>query len=54
MGQYGQVAQSKWAQMRGRYQNYYQQVMGLNMGGGTSEIMRNLVASMGLGLPRSW
>jgi hypothetical protein len=40
--------------MRGRYDNYYQQVMGLNMGGGTSEVMRNLVASMALGLPRSW
>jgi len=54
MGLYGQVNTSKWAPMRGRYSNYYQQVMGLNMGGGTSEVMRNLVASMGLGLPRSW
>lgn len=54
MGMYGQVADSKWAPMRGKYQNYYQVCMGLNMGGGTSEIMRNLVASMGLGLPRSW
>jgi alkylation response protein AidB-like acyl-CoA dehydrogenase len=54
MGLYGQVGHSKWAPMRGRYDNYYQQVMGLNMGGGTSEVMRNLVASMALGLPRSW
>jgi alkylation response protein AidB-like acyl-CoA dehydrogenase len=54
MGLYGQVRESRWAPLMGRYQNYYQQVMGLNMGGGTSEIMRNLVASMGLGLPRSW
>lgn len=54
LGPYAQVKDSKWAPMRGRYQNYYQQCMGLNMGGGTSEIMRNLVASMGLGLPRSW
>jgi alkylation response protein AidB-like acyl-CoA dehydrogenase len=54
MGLYGQVGHSKWGPMRGRYENYYQQVMGLNMGGGTSEVMRNLVASMALGLPRSW
>jgi alkylation response protein AidB-like acyl-CoA dehydrogenase len=54
MGLYGQVGGSKWGPMRGRYQNYYQQCMGLNMGGGTSEVMRNLVSSMGLGLPRSW
>ena len=54
MGLYGQVRESRWAPQMGKYQNYYQQVMGLNMGGGTSEIMRNLVASMGLGLPRSW
>ncbi|MCK4963741.1 MAG: acyl-CoA dehydrogenase family protein, partial [Dehalococcoidia bacterium] len=54
MGLYGQVRESRWAPVMGKYQNYYQQVMGLNMGGGTSEIMRNLVATMGLGLPRSW
>ena len=54
MGLYGQVGRGKWGPMKGRYQNYYQQCMGLNMGGGTSEVMRNLVASMGLGLPRSW
>ncbi len=54
MGLYGQVRESRWAPQMGKYLNYYQQVMGLNMGGGTSEIMRNLVASMGLGLPRSW
>lgn len=54
MGLYGQVKDSRWACLHGKYQNYYQQSMGLNMGGGTSEIMRNLVASMGLGLPRSW
>ncbi len=54
IGLYGQVRESRWAPFMGKYQNYYQQVMGLNMGGGTSEIMRNLVATMGLGLPRSW
>ena len=54
MGLYGQVETSKWAPMYGKYVNYYQVCMGLNMGGGTSEVMRNLVASMALGLPRSW
>jgi alkylation response protein AidB-like acyl-CoA dehydrogenase len=54
MGMYGQVTTSRWAPMRGKFENYYQVCMGLNMGGGTSEVMRNLVASMGLGLPRSW
>ena len=54
LGLYGQVAGSKWAPLKGKYQNYYQQCMGLNMGGGTSEVMRNLVATMALGLPRSW
>ncbi|MGB3128527.1 MAG: acyl-CoA dehydrogenase family protein [Dehalococcoidia bacterium] len=54
MGLYGQVETSKWAPFYGKYVNYYQVVMGLNMGGGTSEIMRNLVCTMALGLPRSW
>jgi alkylation response protein AidB-like acyl-CoA dehydrogenase len=54
MGMYGQLADSKWAPFRGKYVNYYQVVMGLNMGGGTSEVMRNLVCSLALGLPRSW
>ncbi len=54
MGMYGQVAGSSYAPFGGKYVNYYQVVMGLNMGGGTSEVMRNLVSSLGLGLPRSW
>jgi hypothetical protein len=51
---YGQVKQSKWAQMRGAYALNYQTCMGVNFAAGTSEIMRNLISTMGLGLPRSW
>ncbi len=54
MGLYGQVKESRWAPLQGRFEKDYQLCMGLNMGGGTSEVMRNLVCSMGLGLPRSW
>ena len=54
MGLYGQVKDSKWALLRGMFEKDYQLCIGLNMGGGTSEVMRNLISSMGLGLPRSW
>jgi alkylation response protein AidB-like acyl-CoA dehydrogenase len=54
MGMYGQVVTSRWSPLLGKFQNYYLGVMGLNMGGGTSEIMRNLISSMALQLPRSW
>jgi alkylation response protein AidB-like acyl-CoA dehydrogenase len=54
MGQYGQVKESRWAPLQGRFEKDYQLCMGLNMGGGTSEVMRNLVCSLGMGLPRSW
>jgi alkylation response protein AidB-like acyl-CoA dehydrogenase len=54
MGLYAQVKESRWAPLKGRYEKEYQQCMGLSMAGGTSEIMRNLICAMGLGLPRSW
>lgn len=54
MGLYGQVSNSKWAPLRGKFEKNYQLCIGINMGGGTSEIMRNLICSLGLGLPRSW
>jgi alkylation response protein AidB-like acyl-CoA dehydrogenase len=54
MGLYGQVKDSRWARLNGKFEKEYQQCVGLNMAGGTSEIMRNLIASLGLGLPRSW
>jgi alkylation response protein AidB-like acyl-CoA dehydrogenase len=54
VGLYGQVSLSRWAPLKGKFEKEYQQCVSLNMGGGTSEIMRNLVCSLGLGLPRSW
>ncbi|HEY48570.1 MAG TPA: hypothetical protein G4O13_00810 [Dehalococcoidia bacterium] len=54
LGLYGQVKESRWAPLKGSYEKEYQLCPGLNMAGGTSEVMRNLVCSLGLGLPRSW
>ncbi|MEE8470473.1 MAG: acyl-CoA dehydrogenase family protein, partial [Dehalococcoidia bacterium] len=54
LGLYGQVGESRWAPLQGRFQREYQQCPGLSMAGGTSEIMRNLICTLGLGLPRSW
>jgi alkylation response protein AidB-like acyl-CoA dehydrogenase len=54
IGLYAQVKESRWAPLQGRHEKEYQQCLGLSMAGGTSEIMRNLICAMGLGLPRSW
>ncbi len=54
LGLYSQVEESRWAPMQGKFEKEYLQCVSLNMGGGTSEVMRNLVCSLGLGLPRSW
>lgn len=54
LGLLSQVKESRWAPMQGRFEKEYQQCPSLNMGGGTSEIMRNLICSLALGLPRSW
>lgn len=54
IGPYAQVKESRWAPLKGRYEKEYQQCLGLSMAGGTSEVMRNLICSMGLGLRRSW
>ncbi len=54
IGLHAQVKESRWAPLKGRYEKEYQQCLGLSMAGGTSEIMRNLICAMGLGLPRSW
>jgi len=53
MGLYSQVkAGSKWAPLKGRFESSYQECVSLNMGGGTSEIMRNVIALRGLELPK--
>jgi alkylation response protein AidB-like acyl-CoA dehydrogenase len=53
LGLYGQVkAGSKWSPLKGRFESSYQECVSLNMGGGTSEIMRNVIAMRGLEMPR--
>ena len=54
MGLYGQVAPgSKWAPLYGKFERSYQSCFAGLIGGGTNEIQRNLVAWVGLGLPRT-
>ncbi|MBI2871639.1 MAG: acyl-CoA dehydrogenase family protein [Chloroflexi bacterium] len=43
---------SKWAPLRGRIENGYLDNFGRTVGGGTSEVNRNVIAMRGLGLPR--
>ena len=53
MGPFCQVKEgSKWAPLYGRFQKAYQDCMGINIAGGSSEIQRNVIAIRGLGLPR--
>ncbi len=53
LGLYGQLRpRSKWARLRGRLERQYLWMTGMVVGGGTSEIQRNLIAIRGLGLPR--
>ncbi|MEE9198938.1 MAG: acyl-CoA dehydrogenase family protein [Dehalococcoidia bacterium] len=52
-GLVGQLtSSSKWAILNGRVQNMYLWTRGHVIGGGTSEIQRNIIALRGLGLPR--
>jgi alkylation response protein AidB-like acyl-CoA dehydrogenase len=53
LGLYGQLQKdSKWAQLMGRFQKSYLYAIAMVVGGGTSEIQRNIIAMRGLGLPR--
>jgi alkylation response protein AidB-like acyl-CoA dehydrogenase len=53
MGAYGQLQPgSKWAQLYGRVLTAYLLSMSGPIGGGTSEIQKNIIAQRGLGLPR--
>ncbi|MDO8615894.1 MAG: acyl-CoA dehydrogenase family protein [Dehalococcoidia bacterium] len=53
MGLYGQLGHtSKWVPLRGRFERQYLWQTGLAVGGGTTEIQKNIIAMRGLGLPR--
>ncbi|UCH86478.1 MAG: acyl-CoA dehydrogenase family protein [Dehalococcoidia bacterium] len=53
LGLYGQLQKdSKWVRMMGRFQKSYLYAIAMVVGGGTSEIQRNIIAMRGLGLPR--
>ncbi|MBW2369782.1 MAG: acyl-CoA dehydrogenase family protein, partial [Deltaproteobacteria bacterium] len=51
MGLYGQVFESKWAPL-GPMLSHHMSAPGKNLAAGSSEIQRNLIAWVGLGLPR--
>ena len=54
MGPFSQLTEdTKWAPMRAQMLTWYYSSFGHTIAGGTSEINRNTIATMGLGLPRS-
>ena len=53
MGPYGQLQkESKWAPLMGRIERLYRHAARRNITAGSSEIQRNIIASIGLGMPR--
>jgi len=52
LGQYGQISRSKWAPFEGEAPDAYQFCPAANIFAGSSEVQRNLIAWVGLGLPR--
>jgi alkylation response protein AidB-like acyl-CoA dehydrogenase len=53
LGLFGQLHRdSKWARLMGRFEKSYLYALAMVVGGGTSEIQRNIIAMRGLGLPR--
>jgi len=54
LGLYGQlVAESKWAPILGMAPHSYLGSTGYSLQAGTSEVLRNIIATRGLGLPTS-
>jgi alkylation response protein AidB-like acyl-CoA dehydrogenase len=53
-GPYAQLTGSKDAIDSGRWQAGWLMARGLSIGGGTSEIQRNIIGERVLGLPRSY
>jgi alkylation response protein AidB-like acyl-CoA dehydrogenase len=53
LGLYGQLERdSKWARFMGRYEKSYLYAIAMLVGGGASEVQKNIIAMRGLGLPR--
>ena len=53
LGLMGQLAEGdKWAPLKGKLHRMYLWSISEPIGGGTSEIQRNIIATRGLGLPR--
>ena len=54
MGLTGQLrADSKYAALEGGMRHMYLETIGVNIAGGTADVQRNIIATRGLGLPRS-
>lgn len=54
MGLYGTLrAGSKWAPLKGSFERLSQYGLGLTIGGGTTEVQKNIIAWKGLNLPRN-
>ena len=54
MGPYSQLEEgSRWTPLKAQIQRWYLSSLGHTLAGGTSEIIRNTIATIGLGLPRS-
>jgi len=53
-GLYSQVASGRLSVMDGRWQSGYQTSPGNNILAGSSEVQRNIIATVGLGMPRTW
>ncbi len=53
LGPYGQVGPSKWSSLDGKAPGHYQFCTAMNIFAGSNEVQRNLIAWVGLGLPRT-